>query len=100
MAREISIFQKGSKEYKLLESAAALLTAKSPNSYNYCVGETYFDYGQNWKWTTILCDNGERGYQALCPVEQEMILNGEIEAAVKRVFEDKYCPDKIREEVR
>ena len=101
MSNTIKIFPRDSKEHKLLELAAALLTVKSPNQYRYYVGETYFDYGQDWKWTTILCEDGSHGYQALSPKAQELILNEQIEEAVdKWVLGNKYCPDKIREEVK
>jgi hypothetical protein len=41
----------------------------------YHVGETYFDYGQDWKWTTLLKDSDYGSVQALTPAEQKMILS-------------------------
>lgn len=99
----IKVFDKGSAEYVLLEKLALILTFKSPLRYKYRVGETYFDYGQNWVWTTVLCDMGGHGvtgsYQALCPREQEEILlsDGSLEsvsAIADEVLSDKYCPDR------
>ena len=45
---------RGTKEYKNLEAVAGLLTAFSPNNARYVVGEVYFDFDQNWIWTTIV----------------------------------------------
>ncbi len=92
---EISIFNKGSMEHKALEKAAEMLTDRSPNGWKYYVGETYFDYGQDWKWTTILCRGGITGcYQAISPLEQLMILQGDLDEAIDHVFSSKYCPDR------
>ena len=96
----ICIFEKGTEEYKKLEAVAAMLTAFSPNKRRYYVGETYFDYGQDWKWTTVLCEGGEWGaYQALYPAQQEKIIffaesAKDLAEVVESVFADKFCPDK------
>ena len=102
----IRVFEEDSKEYKKLEMMATVLTLKSPLHRNYVVGETYFDLGQGWKWTTVLCANGNDfgGYQALTPVDQEAVLrsDGSLEAInniANAVLSDKYCPDRIREKV-
>ena len=98
MSWVIKVFGKDSEEYKALNVAAAVLTAKSPNGYRYYVGETYFDYGQDWKWTTVLCEGDSwGGYQALNPREQEDILLGDVNDIPKvcdEVLSDKFCPDK------
>ena len=63
------------------------------------VGDTYFDYGQNWKWTVVLCEctDGDR-YQALTPREWEEVVNDKRPQNdnMKDLFNGKYCPDKIR----
>ena len=95
----IRAYEPGTNEHKRLEMAAAIMNIKSPRGYHYHVGDCYFDYGQDWMWTTILCDGsgGFGGYQALCPRDHEAIIMGNnIEAAVDMVFNDKYCPDRIR----
>ena len=98
MSWQISKFGPGTDERKKLSVAAAVLTAKSPNGYRYYVGETYFDYGQDWMWTTVLCEGDHwGGYQALNPREQEEILLAdvnEIPAICDGVLADKFCPDK------
>ena len=89
-------------EYDKLRRAAHILTGLSPNGFGYSVGETYFDFGQNWRWTTILCDGGSfGGYQALSPAAQEEIIfspdGAALVAACQRVLTGKFCPDRIKE---
>ncbi len=99
----IRVFEQESREYKLLKAAADLMTILSPNRYTYYVGETYFDYGQDWKWTTILCHRNEEGsqydHQALYPALQEKIVWAasieDIAAAINAYFKDKFCLDKL-----
>ena len=101
MSSTIKQYDLNSPEFKNLMRAAHLLTGKSPNGFHYSVGDCYFDFGQNWLWTTILSDGGDYGgYQALNPAEQERIVMAEsiaeIEAVVDEVFAGKYCPDRIK----
>lgn len=74
----IATFPVNSDEYKALDLAASILTFLSPNRYRYRVGVTYFDFEQDWAWTTIICYTGRDGmlgeYQALYPTQQRMIL--------------------------
>lgn len=93
----IQVFKKDEPEYKKLEAAAELLTKKSPRGYTYYVGETYFDFGQNWIWTTILCKGGQWGsYQALSPRTQGLIIESEdLESAVAEILNGKFCPDRL-----
>ena len=78
----LRIYKPGSPEYKALENFANELNNDERFMANYYVGETYFDYGQNWKITTILAKtpNGSSinstGYQALTPRNQENVING------------------------
>lgn len=75
MAKIIDTFKPGSWEYEQLRIAAEMLTNKSPENNVYCVGNTYFDFGQNWMWTTILCADGSGwGSQAITPEQQEEII--------------------------
>ena len=103
MSAFISVFDKGSEEYERLQLAALMLTNRSPNGRTYYVGETYFDYGQGWKWTTILCHSGGTwgDYQALYPSAQdEIILASKIDelvAIVEGILADKHCPDRKKE---
>lgn len=101
MSSEISVFSIGSEEYKKLEKLAMCLTLKSPNGHRYYVGVTYYDYGQLWRWTTVICEGGSFGsYQALNPAEQAEILvsDGSFEEVCRiadGVLRDKFCPDRV-----
>jgi len=94
-------FERGEDGYKRLALMAALLEYKSPNGWPYEVGETYFDFGQGWKWTTILCRGGVcGGFQAVNPAEQERILFDDVNtfpALADEILADKFCPDKRQE---
>ena len=91
----IKTFAPESIEFARLRAAAILLTAKSPNHYTYYVDETYFDFGQNWRWTTILCKGKACRYQALCPRDHESIVLGhDLEAVTSEILADKFNPDK------
>lgn len=100
----IKIYEKKTPEYDKLRRAAAILTGLSPNGYKYEVGETYFDFGQDWKWTTILCHCTGRGftdtYQALSLAAQERVILSPVEelpAVCADVLAGKFCPDRIKE---
>lgn len=101
----ISVYKKNGERYDKLAMAAALLTNRSSNFWRYTVGETYFDYGQGWKWTTILCNGGGHGgYQALTPKEQEMILLSEtcdqMRDTVDEILRNENCPDNNIEAIK
>lgn len=77
-----SVILYGTKEYKKLEAVAKMLEALSPNNVEYEVDDTYFDFGQGWKWTTILAYDSKgviRRYQAINPREWGNILLAENE---------------------
>lgn len=84
----LDTFYQGDEMYKKLERVASFLTAMSPRGFRYYVGETYLDYGQDWKWTTILADNGEDGYQALNPRQQERIFFADSISELHKIAED------------
>ena len=80
----IRIFDEHETEYQTLKNAAETIT-KSLSGKAVChVDVTYFDYGQDWRWTTIICEDHTRStprnYQLLCPKDQETILYGSDEA--------------------
>lgn len=71
----IKVWSRGSDEYKRLEAAVELL-----RTYKNCdchIGETYFDAGQDWKWTTIIVDRSSGSYQLLCPRDHELICRAD-----------------------
>lgn len=103
MSFAINCFQRGSRNFEKLELVAKMMTYASPKRFKYVVEETYFDFGQGWKWTTIIREGGEwGGVQALSPRQQEDILMAEtleeMVAAVNAVFEDKWCSDRKESE--
>ena len=71
----------GSDEEKKLRAVAKMLEAVSPNDYDYEVEGTFFDYGQGWMWTTIICRNyyeeGVSSWQAINPKQWNDILEAE-----------------------
>ena len=68
----IKVFSPSSDEYQKLVLAAQILSNFTGKSY--FVKETYFDYGQDWKWTTILRHDSDGNVQVLSPRDQENIL--------------------------
>ena len=71
----IRIYRKDENAYKMLEKACMILTATSATNTTYMVEETYFDFGQDWKWTTIIAHRPDgTSYQALCPRDHEKII--------------------------
>ena len=95
MSAYIKTFSPDSYEYSRLKLAAAMMTVKSPNGYVYRVENTYFDFGQDWMWTTICRDSEWGGVQALSPRQHEDIIQAEnIEQAIDAVFADKWCTDR------
>ena len=85
--------------YKNLEMVAAMLEYESPNNTIYTVQDVYFDYGQNWMWTTIT-SIGDKwgGVQVLNPREwEDIMLADSLEELVKIVRDirsDKFFGDK------
>lgn len=98
MASMIRTFKEGSYEYEQLRIAAEMMTEQSPRGFRYYVADTYFDYGQDWMWTTILGisnSNLVTTFQALNPRQQEeIILTNDTRKVVNEYFSDKWCIDK------
>ena len=96
----IKTYKLGDPEFENLYKLADILTKKSPNKYVYYVGDTYFDLGQNWMWTTVLCRGDWSSYQALNPREQEEAILAKSEAELEKVADevlgDRYCPDSYK----
>lgn len=74
MIRTLEYYEQG---FKNLELICTLLEWNS--EFTYDVRDTYFDFGQDWMWTTIIKrgDFGLSSYdscQILCPREWEEIV--------------------------
>lgn len=91
----ITTFAPDSVEYSNLRVIANYYTATSPYGCRYTVEDVYFDYGQDWMWTTIVCykPNGD-DYQVLYPNEHEKIV---LETDNTTLFK---IADKIREKTK
>lgn len=67
----------GTQFYKNLKLASAMMEFADPES-EYVVEDTYFDYGQDWMWTTIIkrtpYSHWCNGVQILCPRDEDRIL--------------------------
>lgn len=87
----------GTEDYKSLEAVAKLLEVMSPHGAIYEVRDVYFDYGQDWMWTTI-CRKGWRECQVLSPREWEDILFaeniGELAQAAENIRNGKWFADR------
>ena len=64
------VLNKDEQTYKNLEVVCGILNALCKTDTIYKVGITYLDFGQDWKWTTIL---NNKGVQVLSPAEWEKI---------------------------
>lgn len=82
----IAVFSQDIKEYKRLKAAALLISAETKKLCK--IENVYFDYSQNWKWTTITIESGMRSFpmvQALSPAQQEKIVYGTLEEFTETV---------------
>lgn len=82
-------------EYMRLEKACAILTQEAQKGTVYTVESTYFDFGLNWTWTTIIASrkgNRKDSYQALYPNWYERIISGQedVETVVHELMNWKY----------
>ena len=79
----------GTSEYTKLEAVAKMLEAVSEKNAVYEVRDVYFDFGQNWMWTTILRIGGEWGdVQILSPRQWEMVLLANNATQLAEVVDD------------
>ena len=92
----IKVYKHTDPEYKRLAKVAEILTIGSPTGTVFTVAETYFDFGQDWKWTTILADSPKHGsYQALSPrTHEEILTTDNLFDTIASMTHDKYWLDK------
>ena len=80
-----------SVNYDILSCAAIMMTHMDTNNNRYFVQDTYFDFGQDWLYTTIIKENLNetsqilRTSQALCPNDQKTLLNDGFEKIYENV---------------
>lgn len=87
------------KEYEALETAAKILTALSRHGTRYIVEDTYFDFGQDWRYTTVIAYRKDgASWQALAASDHDLVTDiGTLEAiakAVENTVNSKFNPDK------
>ena len=92
MRSAIRIYETWSKEMYSLVAFTTMANAFSTD-IKYTFEETYFDYGQDLKWTTVIAhrigDSSVTGYwQALSPAQQERVIYSETPAQIAEVVEE------------
>lgn len=77
MSKYITTYSKGTEERNRLEKMASYLNEQlnELTGWTVKVKDTYFDYGQNWMWTTLIVYEGtpDESYQMLYPVQMEKL---------------------------
>lgn len=73
----IKVFAYDSPEYDKLYRMSVILTMVSKKNTLYLADNTYFDYGQNWKWTTLIAHRHDGGSYQISPLFQEMIIRSD-----------------------
>ena len=85
------ILKREEQAYKNMEAVCGILNALCKTDTVYTVGITYLDFGQDWKWTTIL---NNKGVQILNPREWKEIEVADTVHDLVRIVEgirgDKY----------
>ena len=56
--------------------AMAIVQAVRSKGIDAKIATTYLDYGQNWKWETVLVGTGSSAYQALSPRQFKSMNDG------------------------
>lgn len=80
----IKTYEHYEKEYTALRCAAAGLECRSTDGTRYTVQDCYFDFSQDWAWTTIVA-HGKDGanWQILCPRDHDLITSCDIDNIAK-----------------
>ena len=73
MANKIKTYTMGTVERTRLE-VFCLFVNKMVNDFRLTTQDVYFDYGQNWMYTSIIYKSASSEYQAFCPRDWELIL--------------------------
>ena len=68
----IKVYEIGTLERKRFGDVATVLHDITGGDFT--VEDVYFDFGQGWKWTTIVCTDVD--YQILNPVQHKAIIEG------------------------
>ena len=81
MAETIRTYGPTTQEYQALRRVAEVLTIASKNRITYHVENVYFDFGQDWIWSTICAYRPDgRSWQILNPKIHADIVTGAMDA--------------------
>jgi hypothetical protein len=77
----LKVFKMTDVEYSRLKAFAEFafnyqMEARKADDFFVGVGETYFDYGQDWKYTALITKDEEKeeSWQSLCPRDWELVV--------------------------
>lgn len=87
MSTQPKIIEKNTKEFDNLEKAVKLLS-KAVTTIDFKIGTTYFDYGLDWLWTTIIAykKRSNDSWQYLNPRDWSDIINAENSEDIKNAI--------------
>ena len=90
----IKTYKLNTEEYKRLQAAAEMLTTYNENGNIWTVEDTYFDLGQDWMWTTLICRRPDGESYQTCPTAQERVVTAntpqEMGEAVAYILKNKF----------
>ena len=87
----IKVYPQGTLERKRLGDFCTVLHDITGGSFE--VQDIYFDFGQDWKWTTIVCT--DQHYQVLYPRQQEDIIDGDEDECVDEIVKSYFDIKKL-----
>ena len=83
-------FENGTDERFILDALADELNHLCSET-SFTVEDVYFDYGQGWKWTTVVAHDASGDWQALSPAEWSFALEtGEVAYVARQVVKGDY----------
>lgn len=82
----IDVYENGSVEKGILDYFASVFNAEMQHTeYYMTVKNIYFDYGQNWVYTTPITNKGTDSWQSFCPRDYKNIINNDSFSDVRRL---------------
>lgn len=74
----IRVYEDGSIEAGVLDYFAKVFNTemeeKANGQYHMFMKDVYFDFSQDWKYTTLIVSNGFNHWQAFCPRDYKNII--------------------------
>lgn len=89
MVNNPTVLEKDSNEYFQLK-VACQIAAEETKDMEYKVQDTYFDYGQDWMWTTVIAINLKDGssFQMFNPRDWAEIINDATNARIREIIRE------------